>query len=145
VLLAGCATPPPLVPSPPGTAPPDLRGRWIGSWSGDPTSLLIMEQRDVAADGGLYVGTLVVLGEQLPGFTGILTSTVRGTPVSANAWGWIGYLDGRLTLRVRADTSEGIHLLTLVREGDRLVGEGESSYRWGPQGPVILLRESPPR
>jgi hypothetical protein len=143
VALVGCATDPPLAPARPGEVP-DLRGRWTGTWAGAPASLLVLEQEDVAGYRGVYVGSAVVLGQRPPGLSGTVTSTVDGRPVTANARGWVGYLDGRLTLRVRAETADGFQVLTLIPEGDRLGGHGESSFRWGPRGPVELTREAPP-
>lgn len=143
VLTGGCGIAPPLAPARPGDVP-DLRGRWVGTWAGAPASLLVLSQEDAADYEGLYVGWGVVLGERAPGLSGTLTSTVDGQPVTANARGWVGYLEGRLTVRVHAQTSDGSQMLTLVPSGAQLRGTGESSYRWGPRGVVDLTRASPP-
>jgi len=140
---SACAANPPLTPARPGEAP-DLRGRWTGTWAGGPASLLVLEQEDAVGYQGVHVGSAVVLGERPPGLSATLTSTVQGRPVTANARGWIGYVGGRLTVRVRAEPSDGFQVLTLVPTGERLQGSGESSFRWGPRGPVDLARESPP-
>jgi hypothetical protein len=141
--LVGCATDPPLAPARAGEVP-DLRGRWSGTWAGTPATLLVLEQEDASGYRGVYVGSAVVLGERPPGLSGTLTSTVNGRPVTANARGWVGHLDGRLTLRVRAETSDGVQVLTLIPTGDQLQGSGESSFRWGPRGLVGLTREAAP-
>jgi hypothetical protein len=144
LLVAGCASTPPLAPVPSADVP-DLRGTWGGTWGGAPASLSVIDQVDDLEGRGVYVGPVLVLGEPTPGLTGVLTSTVRAAPLSANARGWIGVADGALTIVVRAEPGDGIQTLTLRRRGaDRLEGTGRSSFRWGPQGPVELTRQSPP-
>jgi hypothetical protein len=143
LLLGACG--PPLAPPAPG-AVPDVRGHWTGTWAGQPLSLLITGQADESGAGGLYLGPWQVLGQRTPGVTGVMTSTVRGEAVSANASGELGYLDGTLTLVVRAETTNGAQTLRLTPRGpDRLEGAGESSFRWGPRGAVELTRRPPGR
>jgi hypothetical protein len=140
--LAACATAPPLGTLPPGAVLPDLRGTWAGTWGGVPATLLITEQRDAVADGGLFIGTAAIFGDRRPGLGAVLTSSIDGRPVSTNARGWLGQTAGRLALRLHAESSHGLQRLDLVlHDDDWMTGTGESSFRWGPQGAVHLRRE----
>jgi hypothetical protein len=141
--LAGCASGPPLTPLPPA-AVPDLRGTWSGTWGGAPCTLVVIEQHDDAGRQGVWVGTVQLLGEATPGLTGLLTSVINGWPASTNARGWVGASEGRVLVLVRAEPSDGIQTLTLAVRGERLEGSGESSFRWGPRGPIALTRQGPP-
>ncbi len=140
VLAAGCATPLPQ-PPPPGATRADLRGSWRGTWGGGPVSLLITEQQTSAGYSGLYVGAYQVLGHARPGVSAILTSWIDRDSTSVAAQGWFGGVEGRLTLRLVADSPHGQQRLTLRQDGpNRLVGMGDSSFRWGPSGPIELTR-----
>jgi hypothetical protein len=135
------------LPSPPPGPVPDLRGTWTGTWGGRPASLLVTDQRDEFTDSGVFLGSYALLAERRPGLTGILTSSIGQDAISTNAQGWFGYSGGRLMLVVRADTADGSQYLTLgLADERRLRGTGESSFRWGPRGPVELTRQpSPPK
>jgi hypothetical protein len=124
---------------------PDLRGTWTGTWDGRPASLLVTDQRDEYTDAGVYVGSYAVLAERRPGLSGILTSSIGHDSISTNAQGWFGYSGGRLVLVLKADTGDGAQYLTLgLTDGRRMQGTGESSFRWGPRGPVELTRHTAP-
>jgi hypothetical protein len=141
IALAGCAQTVDLAPPPPVTAVPDLRGTWAGTWGGTPVQLVVVEQRELGDYAGVYVGPVQVLGRRRPGVSGVLTSTIAGAPVSANVEGWLGYGNGNLTLLVHATTPSGSQQLTLTRTADdRWSGRGESSFPWGPQGAIELVR-----
>ena len=74
--------------------------------------------------------------------SGILTSEINTEQTSVPAHGWFGGVEGQLTLRIVADSPSGQQRLTLRPDGpDRLVGMGDSSFRWGPSGPIELTRE----
>lgn len=140
--LGGCAGP--VVPPPPprGTALPDLRGTWTGTWAGEPVALLITEQAEEGPGaGGFYVGTAHVLGERRPTIAGVLTFSDRTGTTATHARGWVGLEGGRLRLLVAAAPGAGRIVLDLAVEPDgRLIGTGESDFRWGPRGPVTLTR-----
>lgn len=142
LLAAACTTGTPLPqPPPPGTTVSDIRGSWRGTWGGGPVSLLITDQQPSAGYSGLYVGNYQVLGHERPGVSGILTSWINGDQVSARAQGWFGGVEGQLTLRVVADSPDGQQRITVRPDGpNRLVGMGDSSFRWGPSGPIELTR-----
>ena len=141
IALAGCAQTVDLAPPPPATAVPDLRGTWAGTWDGAPVRLVVIEQRELGDYAGVYLGPVQVLGRRRPGVSGVLTSTIAGAPVSANAEGWLGYSNGNLTLLVHATTPSGSQQLTLNRTADdRWSGRGESSFSSGPQGPIEIVR-----
>jgi hypothetical protein len=143
VTLSGCARPVDLAAPPPVTAVPDLRGTWTGAWGGAPAQLIIVEQHELGDYAGIYLGPVQVLGRRRPGVSGVLTSTIAGAPVSANAEGWLGYVNGRLTLLLRATTLSGAQQLTLARTADdRWTGRGESDFPWGPQGPIEIARRT---
>ena len=135
------------MPSPARGPVPDLRGTWAGTWGGRPASLLVTNQQDEFTESGVYLGSYALLGERRPGLTGILTSSIGQDTISTNAQGWFGYSGGRLMLVLRADMADGTQYLTLgFADERRLRGTGESSFRWGPRGPVELTRQaSPPK
>ena len=147
LLVGACTTgtPLPLPQSPPpgaGATSSDLRGSWRGTWGGAPVSLLITDQDAHAGSSGLYVGTYQLLGQQRPGVAGVLTSQIANAQTSVRAQGWFGGVDGQLTLRLLADSPSGQQRLTLRPDGpNRLVGVGDSSFRWGPAGAIELMRE----
>jgi len=148
LLVGACTTgtPLPLPQSPPpgaGATSSDLRGSWRGTWGGAPVSLLITDQDAHAGSSGLYVGTYQLLGQQRPGVAGVLTSQIDKAQTSVRAQGWFGGMDGQLTLRLLADSPSGQQRLTLRPDGPhRLVGVGDSSFRWGPAGVIELTREA---
>ena len=142
VALSGCAQTVDQALPPLATAgPDDLRGTWAGTWGGAPVQLVIVEQIELGERSGIYFGPVQVLGRRRPGIAGVLTSTIAGAPVSANAEGWLGNVGGRLTLLVRATTTAGIQQVTLARTAaDRWTGRGESEFAWGPQGAIDIVR-----
>jgi len=143
-LVAACTTGTALPqPPPPGSGETiaDLRGSWRGTWGGAPAALLITDQQTTAGYSGVYIGSYQVLGHERPGVSGILTSQVNREQTSVRAYGWFGGGDGQLTLRVIADSPSGQQRITMRPDGpDRLVGMGDSSFAWGPSGPIELTR-----
>jgi len=144
IALAGCAQTVDLAPPPPVTAVPGLMGTWVGTWGGTPVQLVVIDQRELGDYSGVYLGPVQVLGRRRPGVSGVLTSTIAGAPVSVNAEGWLGYVNGRLTVLLHATTASGSQQLTLAQSGDRWTGHGESSFAWGPRGPIELARTKAP-
>ena len=147
LLAAACTTSTPLPqPPPPGSGATisDIRGSWRGTWGGAPAALLITDQQTSAGYSGLYVGNYQLLGHERPGVSGILTSRVNNEQTSVAAHGWFGGVDGQLTLRIIADSPSGQQRMTLRPDGpNRLVGMGDSSFPWGPAGPIELTRQAP--
>lgn len=146
LILGACSTMPPVPP--PLTAVPDvggpLSGTWTGTWGGTPVTLVVVEQTEFAAYSGVYLGPLQLLGQRAPGVSGVLTSTIGGAPVSVNVQGWLGATERGRTLVLTGVALDGVQYLSLARvEDDRLVGRGQSDFRWGPQGPVNLVRQPP--
>ena len=140
--VAGCETAP-AAPPPAGIVP-DLRGTWTGTWGGAPLTLVVTDEREVG-DSGVHVGSWQVLGRRGPGLTGVLTSTVRGERVSVPVAGRLGSDAARLAVVLEASGPAGDQHLRLAQVGpDRLQGTGESSYPWGPRGPVELTRVARP-
>jgi hypothetical protein len=93
------------------------------------------------AAAGLYIGSYQLLDNERPGISGILTSQIEKEQTSVRAYGWFGGGGEPVTLRVLADSPSGQQRLTLRPDGpDRFVGMGESSFRWGPNGPIELTR-----
>jgi hypothetical protein len=142
IAFSGCAqtvdqAPPPSVSG----GPDDLRGTWVGTWGGAPVQLVIVEQIELGERSGVYFGPVQVLGRRRPGVVAVLTSTIAGAPVSANAEGWLGNIGGRLTMLLRVTTTAGIQEVTLGRTAaDRWTGRGESEFAWGPQGAIEIVR-----
>ena len=121
-----------------------LRGSWRGTWGGAPAALLVTEQRTTASHSGLYVGTEQLFGPERLGLTGILTAPINNEPTSVTARVWLAGEEGALTLWIRAESPSGSLRVTLRQDGpDRLVGMGDSSFRWGPSGPIELTRQAP--
>lgn len=146
LVMTGCTTSPISSLAPPTAAAPDLRGTWTGTWGGSPLRLVIFEQRDASATSGIYVGSWQVAGRRLPGVSGIITFTNRGDRVSVGAQGWVGVSNDALRLVVAAAPSDGNQQLVLrLVDGPRLVGNGTSAFRWGPQGTVELTRTARPQ
>jgi hypothetical protein len=145
LLVGACTTGMPLPPPPPpgaGATSSDIRGSWRGTWGGAPVSLLITDQEARAGYSGLYVGNYQLLGHERPGVAGVLTSQIDKAQTSVRAQGWFGGVDGQLTLHLVADSPSGQQRLTLRPDGpNRLVGVGDSSFRWGPAGAIELTRE----
>lgn len=147
LLLAGCAgSHGPMAPPPGATLDiPDFRGTWTGTWGGSAVSLVITEQEDQDWRSGVYLGSMQVLGQRAPGVSGVLTSAVPGGRVSATIRGWLTTSGrGAVTLLLEASTVDGMQHLTLTSgPPDRLAGQGDSEFRWGPRGPIELMRSSP--
>jgi hypothetical protein len=143
VLLAAACSTPTAVPPEWRDSVSGIRGSWRGTWGGAPAALLITDQRTTASYSGLYVGTKQLFGPEQLGLTGILTSRINNEPTSVTARVWLGGEEGSaLTLWIRAESPSGTLRLTLRQDGpDRLVGMGDSSFRWGPSGPIELLRQ----
>jgi hypothetical protein len=89
---------------------------------------------------GVFLGTWHVLGRELPGVSGVLTSTVRGEAVSVNVQGRLGDSNGRTTLVLAPVTVNGGRMTLTHLRDHRLAGEGTSQMWWEPQGPVELAR-----
>jgi hypothetical protein len=95
------------------------------------------------AAAALYIGSYQLLDNERPGISGILTSQIDKEQMSVRAYGWFGGVGGGepVTLGVLADSPSGQQRLTLRPDSpDRFVGMGESSFRWGPNGPIELTR-----
>ena len=143
VLLAGCATSPP--PGPPAAFVPDLLGTWTGTWGGAPATLVVTGQHEGHGQSGVVLGPWQVFGELYPTATGILTARVNGEMVSTAIDGRISDAGAGTVLTVLAQSpSAGDQWMQLRLVGeDRLEGTGDSQHRWGPRGPVQLVRRRP--
>jgi hypothetical protein len=140
LLLAGCATAPPL--KPPLGDVPDLRGTWTGTWAGTPLTLVVLEQAGTVNSGGVMLGPWSLSGDDLPALSGVLTLQSNGRPTSINVRGRFGDWQGRLTLVIEGLTRDGEQLVLTEVTRERLRGTGTAIPRWEPQGPVEL-RMSP--
>lgn len=148
LVLAGCAGQ--LQPLPPARPVPDLRGTWSGTWGGTPVTLVVVEQNEVAGRGGLHVGPVpvdaILRSARDQSVSGVITVARGREAVSASVDGRLGHLGGRVALVLEAATPAGTQ--TLVLSGvadDRLAGTGQSTFAWGPRGPVELKRRAPTR
>jgi hypothetical protein len=125
----------------PADSVPDLRGTWTGTWGGTPLTLLVFEQEDASPSGGVSLGPWLLLGEQLPGLSGVLTFTVRGEAISVNVRGRLGDSNGRLTLVLEPLTAHGGWITLTTVDERHLAGVGRSRASWEPEGPVELARQ----
>ena len=125
----------------PANPVPDLRGTWTGTWGGTPLTLLVLEQEDASPSGGISLGPWPLLGELLPGVSGVLTFTVRGEAVSVNVRGRLGDSSGRRTLVLEPLTEHGGWITLTSVDEHRLAGVGRSRASWEPEGPVELQRQ----
>lgn len=140
IAVTGCAhsaaPPPPIAYEPVG----ELAGTWTGTWGGTPLTLVIVEHTEGAPYSGLYFGPWLVAGGRYPGISGVLTYSSSGSPASVRFNGWI-YSSRPFTLRVLAEAPDGqLHARLRGAGAGGLAGEGESTFRWGPQGPIELSR-----
>ena len=139
LLVGGCVVTPPV--GPPAVSPPDLRGTWIGTWGGTPLRIVVLDQQIATGDSGVVIGSWHLLGQYYPTLNGVMTTTIGGEAVSTNMTGLVAQLGQgySLTLRARASAGDQEMRVRLV-EVDRLEGEGQSQYSWGPQGSVQAVR-----
>ena len=140
IAVTGCESARSPAPPPPTSYDPggELTGTWTGSWGGTPLTLVIVEHTEGAPYSGLYFGPWLIAGGRYPGIAGVLTYASRGVPTSVRFDGWI-YSSRPFTVLVRAEALDGQLDVHLRGAGaDRLIGEGQSTFRWGPRGPVEL-------
>ncbi len=144
LLLAGCATTPPLTM--PARPVPDLKGTWTGTWGGTRLTLLVLEQEDESSSGGgVSLGPWLLLGDRLPGVSGVLTYTAREEAISVNVKGRLGDWNGKLTLVLDPATTNGAQITLTHVDERRLAGTGTSRASWEPQGAVELVRRGAAR
>lgn len=145
--VAGCG--PRLQPLPPGTQVPDLRGTWRGVW-GKSQLVLSLNGSDMEfAPSAISLGPLpvgsAITGNRELSYSGSITYEVRGEPVSTSVQGRVAYFSGRVSLVLSASPPDGDQELVLTGvEPSRLSGNGSSTFTWGPQGKIDLLREAGP-
>lgn len=109
-------------------------------------TLIVVEQEDESSSGGgVYFGPWLLLGERLPGVSGVLIYTVRGEAVSTNVKGRLGDWNGALTLVLDVATPSGAQITLTHVDGRRLAGTGTSRASWEPQGAVELVRRGAER
>jgi hypothetical protein len=139
LVAAGCVVTPPV--GPPAVSPPDLRGTWIGTWGGTPLSFVVLDQQISTGDSGVVIGSWQLLGQYYPTVSGIMTTTVRGESVSTNMTGLIAQLGQGFSVTLRGRSSAGDQEMRVrLVEADRMEGQGQSQYAWGPQGSVQAAR-----
>ncbi len=146
-VAAGCG--PRLQSLPPGTKVPDVRGTWRGIW-GTSQVVVTLTGDDIAyAPSTLNIGPLpidsVITRDRQPILSGVITFEVRGQPVSTSVSGRIASFTGRTTVVLYASPSDGDQELVLSTvQPNRLAGNGSSTFTWGPQGTIDLIREAAP-
>ena len=136
--LAACATG--TVLAPPTADIPDLRGTWRGTWASTSVTLVVLEQGGATRQGGITLGPWPLTGTPLPSFDGVLTFVSNGKPITVNAQGRFGDLDGRLAVVVDALTADRQQLVLSYVSQQVLAGFGTSRLDWDPRGPVDLTR-----
>jgi hypothetical protein len=145
--MAGCG--PQLHPLPAGAKVPDLRGTWRGVW-GASQLVLTLNSSDMAFGpsvlniGGFPLDSAIA-GDRELSYAGSITYEVRGDAVSTSVRGRVAFFTGRVTLVLNASPLDGDQQLVLTGvQPNRLSGNGSSTFRWGPQGQIDLLREAGP-
>jgi hypothetical protein len=143
LLLPGCG--PALQPLPPSVPVPDLRGTWAGTWGGTPLTLTVVEVEENFGPSRISVGPVplgsILGGQTVPTIAGVMTMTVRGAAVSTSVAGRLGSYAGRISMVLSARTPDGDEELFLTSvEPGRLTGSGDSTFGWGPRGPIELTR-----
>ena len=147
VAIAGCG--PQLRPLPPGTKVPDLRGTWRGVW-GKSQMVLTLNSSDMEyGPSVLNIGPIpidsVIAGDKELSYTGSIRYEVRGEAVSTGVRGRVAAFTGRVTLVLYASPPDGDQELVLTGvQPNHLSGNGSSTFNWGPQGQIDLLREAGP-
>jgi hypothetical protein len=87
----------------------------------------------------------VITRDRQPTLSGVITFEVRGQPVSTSVSGRIASFTGRTTVVLYASPSDGDQELVLTTvQPNRLAGNGSSTFTWGPQGKIDLMREAAP-
>lgn len=127
--VPGSAAPAPASanPSAPAAATSWI-GTWRGTWDGKPLTLVLLEPQ-------------LSFGYGPTGLSGVMTSMVGTEPTSVNVAGSLEPGDRSRTVVLTASSPLGVQRLLLTRVDDnRLTGTGESTFRWGPRGPVDLVR-----
>jgi hypothetical protein len=138
--IAGCESARPAAPPGPLAyeAVGELMGTWIGTWGDTLLTLVVVDHTESAPYSGLYVGPWLVAGGSYPGISGILTYERSGSQASMRFNGWIHSSRPFVAVLV-AEPPDGPLRLRLQGAGPgRLTGEGQSTFRWGPHGPVAL-------
>ena len=139
LVTAGCVVTPPV--GPPAVSPPDLRGTWIGTWGGTPLRFVVIDQQIGTGDSGVVIGSWQLLGQYYPTVNGVMTTTIGGEAISTNMTGQIAQWGEGFALVLRGRSSAGDQEMRVrLVEADRVVGEGQSQYAWGPQGAVQAVR-----
>ena len=145
--LAGCG--PKLQPLPAGAKVPDLRGTWRGVW-GKSQMILTLNSNDMEYGPSLLnIGPIpidsVITGDKELSYTGSISYEVRGEAVSTGVRGRVAGFTGRVTLVLYASPPDGDQELVLTGvQANQLTGNGSSTFNWGPQGKIDLLREAGP-
>lgn len=146
-LAAGCG--PRLQTLPPGTKVPDVRGTWRGMWGTSQVVVTLTGDSFGFAPSTIDLGPVpinsVITGDREPTISGVITFEVRGQSVTTSVSGRIASFTGRTTLVLYASPADGDQELVLTTVlPDRMAGNGSSTFTWGPQGKVDLLREAGP-
>jgi hypothetical protein len=143
IAAAACESARSAAPPPPPTSYDpvgELIGTWRGTWGGTPLTLVIAEHSEGAPYSGLYFGPWLVSGGSYPGIAGILTYARGDSAISTQCKGWI-YSSRPFTLLLVAAPLDGqLHVRLRGAGAGELTGEGQSEFRWGPQGRVELRR-----
>ena len=139
-LVAACARQFEPVPPP----APNLIGTYVGTWGGEPTTLVIQSSGAAPPESGLFLGSMSVGGMPQMMVSGTITHPSPQGPLQSTFTARVGYVEGRLILSLSLPTlyaMEGYQELPLAVDGDALVGKAEHDYAEGPKGPIRLVRQ----
>ena len=139
-LAAACARQ--FEPVPPPT--PNLLGTYVGTWGGEPTTLVIQSYGAAQPEGGLFLGSMSVGGTPQMVVSGTISHPSPQGPLASTFTARVGYVEGRLILALNLPTinaMEPFEELPLAVDGDALVGKAEHDYPEGPKGPIRLVRQ----
>src|SRR5262245_30664250 len=145
-LLAACARQ--FEPVPPPT--PNLIGTYVGTWGGQPTTLVIQNYGAAQPEAGLFLGSMSVGGMPEMVVSGTISHPSPQGPLESTFSARVGYVEGKLILSLSLPTTNPMspfEELPLAVEGEgqaqTLVGKAEHDYPEGPRGPIRLTRQAP--
>ena len=115
----------------------------MGTWGGQPTTLVIQSYGAAQPDAG-FSGSFSVGGMPQMVVAGTISHPSPQGPLASTFTARVGYVEGKLILSLSLPTLSSMtpfEELPLAVEGEALVGKAEHDYPEGPKGPIRLVRQ----